>query len=311
MSEAGTDESLGIDESQLRAILINNCQLSSDGVEQITTHMQESGRSFSEAALQLGLVSGSDVEDARAWARRPASRGEPGVVETAIHKVSGRSRRMLSRIGHQVQPGRGLVIVHEPYGTHSEKLRALRTELMLLSDGGNRAVNIAVVSPLPGEGRSQLAAELAVAFAQLGRSTILVDADMRRPRQHQLFDGTDPLRGLAQAIAGRTSPYVHAVQGFEQLHLVAAGGAAPNPLELLSDSYFRQLVDEWSGGYHFVIIDTPPVSAYADGLAVATVAGRALVVNRAAHTPYDAMQELLRRLATAESQLLGAVLNNF
>ena len=134
---------------------------------------------------------------------------------------------------------------------------------------------------------------------------------MRRPRQHQLFDGTDPMRGLAQAIAARTNPYVHAVQGLEQLHLVAAGGTAPNPLELLSDGYFRQLVDDWSGGYHFVIIDTPPVSAFADGLAVATVAGRALVVNRAAHTPYGEMKELLRRLATAESQLLGAVLNNF
>lgn len=311
MSEASIDDSLGIDESQLRAILIDNCQLSSEGVEQITTHMQTSGRSFSESALQLGLVSGADIEDARAWARRPASRGEPGVVEAAIHKVSGRARRMLSRIGHQVQPGRDLVIVHDPYGSRSETLRALRTELMLLADGAHRAVNIAIVSPLPGEGRSQLTAELAVAFAQLGRSTILVDADMRNPRQHQLFDGTDPLRGLAQAIAGRTSPYVHAVQGFEQLHLVAAGGTAPNPLELLSDSYFRQLVDDWSGSYHFVIIDTPPVSTFADGLAVATVAGRALVVSRAAHTPYSAMKELLRRLATAESQLLGAVLSKF
>jgi receptor protein-tyrosine kinase len=311
MNEAGTDDSLGVDESQLRAILIANCQLSSDGIEQISTHMQASGRSFGESALQLGLVSSVDIEDARAWARRPASRGEPGVVEAAIHKVSGRARRMLSRIGHQVRPGRDLVIVHEPYSARSETLRALRTELMLLADGANRAVNIAIVSPLPGEGRSQLAAELAVAFAQLGRSTILVDADLRNPRQHQLFDATDPMRGLAQAIAGRTSPYVHAVQGFEQLHLVAAGGSAPNPLELLSDSYFRQLVGDWSGSYHFVIIDTPPVSAFADGLAVATVAGRALVVNRAAHTPYDAMKELLRRLATAESQLLGAVLNRF
>jgi len=311
MNEAGNASSLGVDESQLRAILIDNCQLSSEGVEQITAHMAASGRNFSESALQLGLVTSGDLEDARAWARRPASRNEPGVMEAAIHRASGRSRRMLSRVGHRVQPGRDLTIVHDPYATRSETLRALRTELMLLAEGTHRAVNIAVVSPLHGEGRSQLAAELAVAFAQLGRSTILVDADMRRPRLHQLFDGTDLTRGLAQAIAGRTNPYVHDVQGMEQLHLVAAGGSAPNPLELLSDGYFRQLVDDWGSSYHFVIIDTPPVSAYADGLAVATVAGRSLVVNRAAHTPYGAMKELLRRLATADSQLLGAVLNKF
>ena len=311
MSGDSTDDSPAPDETGLRTILIDTCQLSTDGVAQISAQMEQSGRSFSEAALQLGLITSLDLEDARAWARRPASRGEPGLVEVAIEKMSGRGRRMLSRIGHQVQPGRNLVIVHEPYSPRSEKLRALRTELMLLAHGSSRAVSIAIVSPLPGEGRSQLAAELAVAFAQLGRSTLLVDADMRRPRQHQLFDAADGLRGLAQAIAQRNSPYMHAVQGFEQMHLVASGGTAPNPLELLSDTHFSKLLGDWNRQYHFVIIDTPAVANYADGLAVATVAGRALVLSRAAHTPYSAVKELLRRLATAESQLIGAVLNNF
>ncbi len=311
MSNGGTDDDRATGETDLRPILTDTCKISTEGLDQITLQMQVSGRSFGEAALQLGLVTAADIEDARAWARRPASRGEPGLVEAAIQKGSGRVRRMLSRIGHQVQPGRNLVIVHEPYSPRSEKLRALRTELMLLADGSNRAVSIAIVSPLPGEGRSQLAAELAIAFAQLGRSTLLVDADLRRPRQHLLFDGTDVHRGLAQAIAQRNNPYIHAVQGFEQMHLIASGGAAPNPLELLSDAHFKKLVDEWNSNYNFVIIDTPPVADYADGLAVATVAGRSLVVNRAASTPYSAIKELLRRLATAESQLLGAVLNNF
>ena len=311
MNDENTDDSPAPDETGLRAILIDNCQLSTDGVAQISAQMEQSGRSFSEAALQLGLITPLDLEDARAWARRPVSRGGPGLVEAAIEKMSGRGRRILSRIGHQVQPGRNLVIVHEPYSPRSEKLRALRTELMLLAHGSSRAVSIAIMSPLPGEGRSQIAAELAVAFAQLGRSTLLVDADMRRPRQHQLFEAADGLRGLAQAIAQRNSPYMHAVQGFEQMHLVTSGGTAPNPLELLSDTHFRKLLGEWNNQYHFVIIDTPAVANYADGLAVATVAGRALVLSRAAHTPYSAVKELLRRLATAESQLIGAVLNNF
>jgi receptor protein-tyrosine kinase len=251
------------------------------------------------------------MEDAKAWARRASSRGEAGLVESAIRKVSGGGRRMLSRIGHQVRPGRYLLIIHEPYSARSEKLRALRTELLLLADASARAVTIAVLSPLPCEGRSQLAAELAVAFAQLGRSTLLVDADMRRPRQHELFDGADEHRGLAQAVANRHSPYIHGVDGFEHLHVITAGGTASNPLELLSDAHFTKLIDEWGGLYDFVIIDTPAVSKYADGLAVATVARRSLVLNRARHTPYSAVKELLRRLSTTGSQILGAVINHF
>jgi protein-tyrosine kinase len=299
------------DEASLRAILIDNCRISAESVDRISEFMLSSGRTFGDSALQLGLITPAEMEDAKAWARRASGRGDAGLVESAIRRASGGGGRMLSRIGHQVRPGRDLLIIHEPYSSRSEKLRALRTELLLLANASARAVTIAVLSPLPGEGRTQLAAELAVAFAQLGRSTLLVDADMRRPRQHEMFDGADEHRGLAQAIANRHSPYIHGVDGFEHLHVITSGGTASNPLELLSDAHFTKLLEEWSGHYHFVLIDTPAVSTYADGLAVATLARRSLVLNRAEHTPYSAVKELLRRLSTTESQILGAVINHF
>jgi protein-tyrosine kinase len=311
MSAETADDSAPDDESQLRAILIDNCRISPETVARISEFMVSSGRGFSDSALQLGLITPLELEDAQAWARRDSSQGEAGLVESAIRKISGAGRRMLSRIGHRVRPGEKLIILHDPYNPRSEKLRALRTELLLLADSTARAVTIAVLSPLPGEGRSQLAAELAVSFAQLGRSTLLVDADMRRPRLHEFFEGTDEHRGLAQAIAAHNSPYIHGVEGFEHLHLISSGGAAANPLELLSDAHFKRLTDEWNGRYNFVVIDTPAVTNYADGLAVATVARKSLVLSRAAHTPYSAVRELLRRLSTTEAQILGAVINHF
>ena len=159
MSVQPADDGPPADEASLRAILIDNCRISTESVDRISEFMLSSGRTFGDSALQLGLITPAEMEDAKAWARRASGRGDAGLVETAIRRASGGGRRMLSRIGHQVRPGRDLLIIHEPYSSRSEKLRALRTELLLLANASARAVTVAVLSPLPGEGRTQLAAE--------------------------------------------------------------------------------------------------------------------------------------------------------
>jgi receptor protein-tyrosine kinase len=99
-----------------------------------------------------------------------------------------------------VKAGPSLILVHDPDNTYSEQIRALRTELLLLN-GASRSGNMMVIlSPCQGEGRTQLCAELAIAFSQLGQRTLLVDADLRRPRVHALFD-SDNTSGLGQALA--------------------------------------------------------------------------------------------------------------
>jgi receptor protein-tyrosine kinase len=116
---------------------------------------------------------------------------------------------------------------------------------------------------------------------------------------------------LSQAIGQNVKPYYHPVAGLPFMHLLTAGPIPTNPLELLSDGRFNNLLNEWRNSYEFIVLDTPPVAQFADGLAVATMAASALVLSRAQHTTYKSTRALLRRLASTQSKLLGAVINHF
>ncbi len=221
-----------------------------------------------------------------------------------------RSRFEIAPLEHLVTPDDRLVMAHDPYDPRCETIRALRTELLLRRESTDRADIIALVSPCAGEGRSMLAAELAIAFAQLGQPTLLVDADLRRPQQHLLF-GADNHPGLSEAIEHNSKPLLHTVQGLPRLSLLTAGAIPGNPLELLSSSSFAALIDDWRDNFEFVVIDTAPVMHFSDGLAVASLVGRVLALSRAQHTPYRSMQDMLRRLAATHSQILGAVISHF
>ncbi len=220
------------------------------------------------------------------------------------------ARGEITPIDHVVDPDDRLAMAHDPYDPRCEKIRALRTELLLRRESGDRADIIALLSPCAGEGRSLLAAELAIAFAQTGRPTLLVDADLRRPQQH-LFFGTDNHQGLSQAIEYGVKPQMHIVRGLPKMSVLTAGSVRGNPLELLSSGNFASMIEEWSNDYQFVVIDTAPVMHFSDGLAVASLVGRVLALSRAQYTPYKDMQDMLRRLAATRSQILGAVISHF
>lgn len=206
-------------------------------------------------------------------------------------------------------PALGLVPAHHPYHPRSEQLRLLRTELLLRHDAPGRANMLAIVSPGAGDGRSQLAAELAIAFAQLGQPTLLVDADLRNPTQHRLFNtGNDS--GLASAILLGTDPALQRVAGLPSLSLLTAGPAVANPLELLSDRRFENRVREWRQRFSYVVFDTPAIGRYADALAVATVTRRVLSLSRAGHTTLNDARTMMRRLEATRSRMLGAVLGH-
>jgi protein-tyrosine kinase len=273
-------------DDQIEHSLIRLCQLSSDVVDQIHEAQLEHQMSFAEAALRLGHVAPGDIDSAHAGTRKLA------VIEK-----------------RPLRPSHELLIAHDPFHDRSERVRVLRTELMLRHESGGRNA-IAVMSPSGGEGRSRLAAELAIAFSQLGQSTLLVDADLRRPRQHRLFNAESPI-GLAQAIADGDPPYLNPVEHLPHLSVLTAGAMSTNPVELLSDGRLELLVDQWRRRYEHVVIDTSPVSEYSDALAVATLVGRVLVVTRAKHTPYKATRDMLRRLAATQAQVVGAVVNHY
>jgi receptor protein-tyrosine kinase len=209
-----------------------------------------------------------------------------------------------------LRPGPELFSAQDPGHPHGERMRLLRTELLLRHRVQHGAVAIAVAGAGAGEGRSQVAAELALAFAQLNRSTLLLDADMRHPRQHVLF-GAELGDGLAQAIVRGEAPTFYGIQGYPTLSLMTAGVCHENPIELLSDGRFESLMDELRNVFEFIIVDTPRCADYADGLVIATIVGHVLTVHRARQTPYKAARAMLRQLASARADVLGGVLNQF
>lgn len=230
----------------------------------------------------------------------------PAQAETALDRASP----LRAFPDRQAEPAPCLVLAHSPYHPRSEQIRMLRTELLLRHEPGESANVVAVLSPCAAEGRSQLAAELAIAFAQLGRATLLVDADLRHPQQHVLFNADNSL-GLAQAIEREQVPRFQSVKGLPALYLLNSGPPPPNPLELLSDRCFETMAGEWRQHFQFVVLDTPPVGRYADGLAVATIVGRVLSLSRARRTPYRDTRDMMRRLGATQARILGAVINHF
>jgi receptor protein-tyrosine kinase len=271
--------------------------------------MRSRRQSFAEAAFQLQLATRADIEDVLLFVRQHARGAQGGLIENAIRGAQSTSTALTVRQG-VARLSSELLHARDADHARSEKIRALRTDLMLLNDSAQRGNVFALVSPGRGEGRSQLCAELAMAFAQLGRRTLLVDADLRHPRQHVLFTA-DNQWGLAQALSLGESPYLHAVEGLPELAVLTSGAIPPNPLELVSNRRFERLVTELRRQYDFIVIDTPAVALYADALQIATVAQRVVMVSRTQATSFSAMKDTLRRLAVTESKILGAVINKF
>ena len=228
----------------------------------------------------------------------------------AAYDTPRRASAGIQGVDAQVEPDLRLIMAHDPLDPRCEKIRALRTELLLRRESMERAEIIALLSPCAGEGRSLLAAELAIAFAQTGHPTLLVDADLRRPQQHLLF-GARNRHGLAQAIASGEPPFLQAVNGLTQLSLLTAGVVPDDPLELLSSRRFAALIDSWRETFEFVVIDTAAVGRFSDALAVASLVGRVLTLSRSQHTPLKDMRDMLRRLAATRSRILGAVISHF
>jgi protein-tyrosine kinase len=297
-------------DGQLNTAFVAHAGLNADDLQAIRQEMQESGLSFTRAAMHLGLLTQEEIERAFVRTLNSIDAEKSSIIEAALRKVSA-GRQLVLRQGAEVMPGERLAPLLDPGNPRGEQLRTLRTQLLLLCETTRTATMIAIVSPSSGEGRSQLAAELALSFAQLGKPTLLVDADLRRPRLQTLFGCQEDI-GLADAIAQGGQTFLHPVKNFPHMKFLAAGRSEQtNPLELLSDNRFARMMDDWRRTYTFVVIDTPPVAEYSDAIAVATLAGRVLVLGRAKHTPYKGLREMMRRLAVTQSRVLGAVVNHF
>jgi chain length determinant protein tyrosine kinase EpsG len=210
------------------------------------------------------------------------------------------------------RPSAELVAAFAPFHPRTEEMRALRTQLLIRWYNPQAKRNALVIaSPGSSEGRSYVAANLAVVFAQLGARTLLLDADLRKPRQHAIF-GVPPGSGLSTLLAGRMDHgSTYPVPGLSRLSLLPAGPLPPNPQELISRPAFTALLKDLQSLYDVVIIDTPPAEAYADAQSVAYRAGDAMVIARKDRTKVSATSKVVRELAGTGARVVGTVINTF
>ena len=275
-------------ERSMGAVLIDAGKINAEQVQQILGLQAELGMRFGDAALQLGYCTPADIDFAlsRQFDYAYLKRGESGLSET-------------------------LVAAYDPFTARVEALRALRAQLMLrwFSDAARKS--LAIVSPASGEGRSYVAANLAIVFSQLGQRTLLIDADLREPSQHRLF-GLENRYGLSAVLSGRASTEtIHRIPDLLDLSVLPAGVVPPNPQELLARPAFAQMLGQFGEHFDVIILDTAPAAATADAQTVAARVGAALVVAKKKRSATGQIRALAQSLVQGRSEVLGAVLNEF
>jgi len=275
-------------DGRLGAVLVADGKINARDIEPILEIQRARGIRFGEAALRLRLINRDDLRDAIA-----------------------RQYGLLHLLPGSGSISRELVAAYEPFHPRAEELRALRTQLLIRwANARVRHRMLAVVSPGAGEGRSYVAANLAVVFSQLGERTILIDADLRRPRQHRIFDVPDRV-GLSSVLSGRSDrSAVVSLPQFGTLSLLPAGACPPNPQELLLRPVLTTLLDELRDEFDVVLFDTPPASLYADAQSLAFRAGSAIVLARKGHTSIAATASTIRVLSDTGTSVVGTVFNS-
>lgn len=208
-------------------------------------------------------------------------------------------------------PIRVLVTVEKPRSPIAEAYRLLRANIEIAAAADNPVHTLVVTSSGPTEGKSVTAANLAVAFAQSGKRVILVDADLRRPSLHKLFQVPNK-RGVTTALLqggqGVVNDHLSPTR-IDNLFLLSSGPLPPNPAELLGSQRMAEYVKDLSSQADMVIFDSPPVLAVADATLLARVCDAALFVVLAEATQGEAIKRAKSQLEQSGTQLLGAVLN--
>jgi polysaccharide biosynthesis transport protein len=273
-------------ELSLGEIFKETRKLNAAQIETILAHQKQHGMLFGEAAVALKLVDDSDV----LWA-----------LSQQFHYPYALAGRK------QFNPE--LITATTPFSKVSETFRSIRSQLIRRSEQDTKRRALAVVSADSGDGKTFVAANLAIAFSQLGRRTLLIDADMRSPRLHKVF-GIDNSRGLSSILSGRLSSRVLSpVTDLPSLFVLPVGVAPPNPLELLESDAFGALLHELLDKFDHVIVDSPSAVSGADAGVVAARCGAFLAVARQGKTRMDSMFELVNSLRDSTTLSHGFILN--
>ena len=208
------------------------------------------------------------------------------------------------------KPGeRGRMVQGKPRSNVAESFRTVRTALSF-GISQTAAKTILVTSPAPGDGKSSTASNMALAFAQSGRRTLLIDADCRRPTQDRIYELPDG-PGLADVLAGEADVHAAIVAGVtEKLDVLPCGTIPHNPAELLDSQALLDLLAGLGGEYDQVVIDAPPVVPVTDARILAASCDAAVLVLRADKSTRRMAEHARDALASVGANLLGVVIND-
>lgn len=288
-ADAAADEDHAVVDRSIGDIIAELRNLTADQVARILQHQNDKGVRFGEAAVALGMASKDDVLFA--------------LSQQFHYPYAPEEQRKLSP---------DLVALNEPFSVRAESFRALRSQLMMrvfVEGEAHRA--LAVISPDAGDGKTYTATNLAVTLAQLGGRTLLVDADMRGPRVHDVFHIRNHA-GLSGILSGRADKQViQQVDGISSLFVLPVGITPPNPLELVERPAFGLLMRELASKFDHVVVDTPAAVHGADAAVIAAKCGAAVVVARKDTSRAAALRELVASLHGAPVNFAGVVFNEY
>lgn len=202
-----------------------------------------------------------------------------------------------------------LICLKEPESITAEAFRAIRASVLFASPEDVPLKTLLVTSAVPQEGKSFISSNLAVAFAQLGRKTVLIDGDMRRATAHKIF-GISHTPGLSDYLTGNEDlKKVISPSCVKNLSIIAAGTDAPNPGELLHSKKIDALIEALRADYDKILFDSPPLLSISDALVLAKIVDGVVVVTRGAVTRLQAVTSLKERLLSAKGKIVGVLIN--
>jgi len=256
-------------------------------------------------ALMMGLVLGTGLGLMRDWMDHRLRSAEDITASLGM-PVLGVVPHMSAK--HNLV-ARGQAVSLEPMSESAEAYRTVRTALFFGASGAD-AKTFLMTSPAPGDGKSTSASNLAIAMAQAGHRTLLIDCDFRKPTQHKIFELDDKI-GLSSVIAGQ-APLRDAVQRTRvaRLQVLPCGPIPSNPAEILNGKRFAQVMDVLVRAYDRIVIDSPPVMPVTDSRILAASADVTLLVLRANKSTHRLSVHARDGLASVGANMLGVIVND-